>query len=118
MYLIKFVKEWEHAKKLMHGQLYMNTLSSYRKLEETQAAGRADDHEGMSIHQGPHLSEVTLSLANSTLTIPNTDIVHISTSHEDFDRRYIYCLFGGYPRRKENIGCSSGIERFGGSGVG
>lgn len=89
-----FVKRFEdkkHAENLLNqGELYCQTLSYFKKLEDDEVGNRADQNEGLfGIHYPQDLSEFNIG----GISIPISDLADAIKIHDTtYDSCNIYCL--------------------------
>ncbi|WP_127075863.1 hypothetical protein [Rhodomicrobium lacus] len=98
-YFIKFFSEERYAESFMRGQLYLNRLSYFRKLEcSIDDDGRADTHEGVAMWWQPQDIRINLSVPGiGDIEITKDDLAApVSTSYQYHEDLHIICLYSIY----------------------
>lgn len=97
-YLIKFFKEEAYANRFMAGELYLNTLSHFREMENERDDGRPDSAEGIATWWQPDDIIVRLSAPGIGETeITKKDLAApVSTSFTYHDGVNVFCSYAVY----------------------
>lgn len=98
---VKILEQREHAEQLLDGRLFMNTLGTFRELEDDSSHPRADRHEGLVAWFQPDQIELRFN----DLVIPSEDLAApVAVSQNHILSRNAYCVFSLN---------SDGVEEFG-----
>ncbi len=88
--LVKFFSRESHADQFMAGDLYLNRLGYFKKLEG--ADGRPDRHEAVATWWQPNNLSIEFSLFPN-LNITGKDLAGpVSMSFDAYDHLHIYCM--------------------------
>ena len=94
-YLIKFFSEEAHADQFIAGNLYLNRLSYFKRIEEEFGDGRPDATEAVAMWWQPDDFSMTLTVPGiGEVTITKADLAAlVSMAYEHHDYLHIFCLY-------------------------
>jgi len=94
-YFIKFFREERHADQFIKGNLHLNRLAYFKKLENNYDDGRADANEAVAMWWQPHDLVIDLTFPGIGATkITKDDLAApVSMSFEFHDHLHIFCLY-------------------------
>lgn len=108
LYFIKFFEKEEYAEEFVAGQLYLNTLSYFRRVEELGEGGRQDNAEGLAAWLQPGRTSIKISNPLlSHLSIRSQDLAEpVSIRFDAHDNLHLLCLYAIYINGVKFIGNS------------
>jgi hypothetical protein len=112
-YLIKFFAEESHADQFLQGELFLNRLSYFKKLESASADGRPDAHEAVAMLWQPHDLVIDLNIPGiGKVKITKDDLAApVSTSFDFHNHLHIFCMYAvqtvGFTLVDGKIDCSA-----------
>jgi hypothetical protein len=92
LYLVKFFEKEEYAHQFVEGQLYLNRLRYFQKLEESCSAGRRDDVEAVAAWWRKDKVFVEFEDHPSLNVGPENLVGPVSFSFESYDDLNIFCM--------------------------
>jgi hypothetical protein len=94
-HFIKFYDEERHADQFMAGELYLNTLSHFKKIERESGDGRTDSTEGVAMWWQPDDISIKLNIPGIGETeITKKDLAGpVATSFDYHNYLHIFCLY-------------------------
>jgi hypothetical protein len=97
-HFIKFFEQEQHADQFMAGNLYLNTLAHFKRIESVSDDGRADSTEGVAMWWQPNGLSIKLSIPGIGETeITEKDLAApVSTSFDHHNYLHIFCLYAVY----------------------
>lgn len=95
LYLIKFFTQKEYAEQFMDGNLYMNRLSFFKKIEDTCDDGRLDRHEAISHWWQPHDLIIKLNVPKiGEIKLTKTDLAApVSMAFDIHNDLHIFSMY-------------------------
>jgi hypothetical protein len=97
-YLVKFFSEEQHADQFIAGQLYLNRLSYFKKVEAACEDGRPDANEAVALWWQPADILINLSIGGigETEITKNDLAAPISMSFDRHDYLHVFCMTAIY----------------------
>ncbi|MDD2722526.1 MAG: hypothetical protein PHH59_00705 [Methylovulum sp.] len=94
VYFVKFFEKECYADQFISGELYLNSLAYFKKVEKNCDDGRADRHEAVEIWCQPK-DFISMSFpANPHLDIAGEDLIEpVSMSRNDSDFLHVFCMY-------------------------
>ena len=94
-YLIKFFTQKEHAEQFMDGDIYMNRLSFFKKIEDAGDDGRADQYEAISHWWQPDDLIIKLNIPGVGETeITKKDLAApVTMALQAHDDLHVFCMY-------------------------
>lgn len=92
-FFVKTFSESSHAEQFLDGLLYMNSLTYFAKLEESDSSGRGDQYEGIGAWLQPHEIQIEI---NGT-PIPSVDLAGpIAIRPTRHLAKNVFCMHASY----------------------
>lgn len=92
LYMIKFFEREEYADKFLSGELYLNRLSYFQKLEAGNADGRADRNEAVAVWLQPEKVSIAFK-DHPELNISPSDLgAPVTIQFERHKDVHLYCM--------------------------
>jgi len=94
-YLVKFFKEEQHADQFIAGQLYLNRLSYYKKVDDEVDDGRRDETEAVAMWWQPDDIVIKLNVPGIGETeITKKDLAGpVSVSFNNSSYLHVFCMY-------------------------
>jgi hypothetical protein len=95
LFFIKFFTEEIHADQFMAGELYLNTLSYFKRTENEASDGRPDSTEGVAMWWQPDDFLMKLNMPGiGEADITNKDLAApVSMSFDHHNYAHVFCLY-------------------------